>query len=151
MFPTWLSLSLAALLMWGGWGLFANLAARHLGGFSALVWEVIGAVLVGTTILFWLLRNEGMAVPARGALFGIATGVTYTIGLAFLFLALNHARGNQDGASDSGNIHTVFILTALYPVLVVGLNYAILGEPISVRQVIGMVVGLAGIAILVSR
>jgi hypothetical protein len=38
-----LALSLAALACWG---VFANLASRHLNATSALIWEVIGAVLV---------------------------------------------------------------------------------------------------------
>lgn len=150
MFSTWLLLSLAALLMWGGWGFFANLAARNLGGLSALVWEVIGAMLTGGIILLWLLRNGGLEMSVRGASFGIATGITYTVGLTFLFLALNQTSGRHDGGTSSGSVHTIFILTALYPLIVVILNYFILSEPVSLRQIIGLSFGLTGIAILMS-
>lgn len=150
MFPTWLLLSLAALFIWGGWGMFANLAASRLGGFSALVWEVIGALIVGGIALIWLARSNGLEMQLKGATFGIATGITYTIGLAFLFLALNQANGQNGSGSSSGNVHTILILTALYPVVAVILNYFLLSEPISLRQIVGMGVGLTGIAILVS-
>ena len=150
MMQTWLILSIATLVVWGSWGLFANLTARYLGGFSALVWEVIGAMIVGLVVLGWLLRNGGLETSFRGAGFGLATGITYTIGLTFLFLALNHVGGKTSDDSSGGSVHTILILTALYPIIAVGLNYVILDEALSIRQLVGMGVGLAGIAILVS-
>jgi bacterial/archaeal transporter family protein len=149
-FQTWLILSVAALLIWGSWGVFANLTSRHLGGFSALVWEVIGALIVGVAILGWLLRNGGLETPVRGASFGILTGISYTIGLTFLFLALSSVAGKGSDSSTGGSVHTVLVLTALYPVIAVVLNYAFLSEPISARQLIGMGIGLLGIGILVT-
>lgn len=151
MFQTWILLSIAALLIWGAWGVFANLTAKHLGGFSALVWEVAGAAILGIVVLLWLAWNGALETSARGAGFGIATGVTYTAGLGFLFLALNRAGGAHSELGAAGSVHTILILTALYPVISVVLNYLLLGDPLSLRQVVGMVVGLAGIAILVSE
>ena len=150
MFPTWLILCISALLIWGAWGLFANLTARYLGGFSALVWEVIGAMMVGGIVLVWLVATQGLEVSARGASFGLATGISYTIGLAFFFLALNEASAMNGGNSSGGNVHTILILTALYPIVAVALNYFVLGDPVSLRQLIGMTMGITGIAILVT-
>jgi bacterial/archaeal transporter family protein len=150
MFQTWLVLSIAALLIWGSWGVFANLTSRYLGGYSALVWEVAGAMVVGLVVLGWLIRNGGLETPVRGASFGILTGVTYTIGLGFLFLALTSVAGKGSGPDSGGNVHTIIVLTALYPVIAVALNYLILSEPVSPRQLLGMGIGLVGIAILVT-
>jgi bacterial/archaeal transporter family protein len=150
MFPMWLILSVAALLIWGAWGLFANLTARNLGGFSALVWEVIGAMIVGGVVLGWIARNGGLETSIRGASFGLLTGITYTIGLAFLFLALNNAANKGPGETSGGSVHTILILTALYPVIAVALNYLLLDEALSPRQIVGMGIGVAGIAILVT-
>ena len=129
MVQSWLVLSVAALLIWGVWGLFANLTARHLGGFSALVWEVLGAMLVGGVVFIWLIRNEGLETPVRGAVYGLATGITYTIGLTFLFLALTRAGSESAQSSSGSNTHTILVLTALYPLIAVALNYFILNEP----------------------
>lgn len=151
MFQTWLVLSVAALLIWGGWGVLANLTARYLSGFSALVWEVVGAMILGFAVLVWLTWNGTLEASARGAGFGIATGISYTAGLGFLFVALNQAAGAPTNGGSAGSVHTILIITALYPVISVVLNYLLLGEPLSLRQIIGMAVGLAGIAILVSE
>jgi bacterial/archaeal transporter family protein len=150
MLQTWILLSLAALLIWGAWGMLANLTSRELGGFSALVWEVAGAMLVGVAILGWLARTGGLETTARGATFGLLTGVSYTVGLTFLFVALNQANNDGSGGQGSGNVQTILVLTALYPVIAALLNYFFLSEPISLRQLIGMGVGLTGIAILVT-
>jgi bacterial/archaeal transporter family protein len=147
---TWLYLSLAALLCWGAWGLFANLAARHVDGFSAVVWEVAGAMVVGGLVLVWLLRGSGVALKRGGVVFGVATGIAYTAGLVFLFLALGLV-ARQGGLDTPGaNVHTILVLTALYPVVAVMLNYLILAEPLTARQIIGIAVGLCGIVILTS-
>lgn len=147
---TWLILSVAALLIWGSWGLFANLTTQYVGGFSALVWEVIGAMIVGVIVLSWLFRSEGLETSMRGATFGLLTGITYTIGLTFLFLALSSVHSGSASGGSGSQIHTVLILTALYPVLAVVLNYVVLSEPISMRQLVGMGIGLIGIGILVT-
>lgn len=151
MFQTWLLLSIAALLIWGGWGVFANLTAKYLGGFSALVWEVAGAMILGGAVLLWLAWNGTLETTGKGIGFGIATGLTYTAGLAFLFLALNQAGNPQGAPGTGGSVHTILIITALYPIVATALNYLILSEPLSTRQIVGMGVGLAGIAILVSE
>jgi bacterial/archaeal transporter family protein len=150
MLQTWLLLSIVALLIWGSWGVFANLTTRYLDGFSALVWEVIGALIVGVGVLLWLARNGGLDTSGKGATFGILTGVSYTIGLTFLFLALHYLSSRQPSDGGVSHVHTVIAVTALYPVIAVVLNYLILGEALSMRQVCGMGVGLVGIAILVT-
>jgi bacterial/archaeal transporter family protein len=150
MMQSWMILSLAALLIWGTWGVFANLTSRYLDGFSALVWEVAGALIVGIAVLSWLMRNDGLEIQIRGAGFGILTGMTYTIGLGFLFLALSGVSSKSDAATSTGSVHSILVLTALYPVIAVALNYLILDESLTLRQILGMRVGLVGIAILMT-
>lgn len=149
MLQTWLILSLAALLIWGSWGVFANLTTRYVDGFSALVWEVIGAMVVGAIILTWLFRSEGLEAGVRGATFGLLTGISYTVGLTFLFLALSSAN-NAETAGNSSQVHSIIVLTALYPVVSVALSYFFLSESVSFRQLAGMGLGLIGIAVLVT-
>ena len=126
----WLLFSLAALLSWGAWGIFANLTARHLRSYSAIFWEVVGAATVALVVLVVFLRVNGLETPPRGVTFGVLTGVTYTVGLVFLFYALRSGSG--------GSVHTILIITAMYPLISAVLNYAILSEPINGRQLLGI-------------
>ena len=145
----WLAFSIAALLIWGSWGVFANLTVRYVDGYSALVFEVIGALGVGLAVLLVITRSGGLDLAGRGILFGILTGVTYTLGLIFLFLALR-ASAPVAGQAPTGRVHTILLLTALYPLVAGVINYLVLDEPLSLRQALGIVLGLAAVTLFVS-
>lgn len=142
--------SLVALAVWGFWGVFANLASRHLGSYSAIFWEVVGAAIVAIVVLFGFLRVTDLQLEARGATYGILTGVSYTVGLLFLFLALRAAVGSGASDSPAGHVHTILVITAMYPLVAAVLNYFVLDEPLSLRQLVGMGLGLAAIVVFVS-
>lgn len=142
--------SLVALAIWGLWGVFANLASRHLGSYSAIVWEVIGAAIVALIILFGFLRVTDLQADFEGMTYGILTGATYTIGLLFLFLALRAAVTSGPSNGPTGHVHTILVITAMYPLLAAVLNYIILNEPLSLRQLIGMGLGVTAIVVFVS-
>lgn len=149
MLKPWLMLSLATLLIWGGWGIFANLTSQHLKSYSAIVWEVAGAALVAIVVLIFFLRFSDLETNARGVTFGLLTGVTYTVGLIFLFFALRSGVG-EAAVGSGGRVHTILVITAMYPLVSAALNYTILGEPISGRQLLGMFLGVGAIVVFVS-
>lgn len=149
MIKPWILLSLAALVVWGGWGIFANLTAQHLKAYSAIFWEVVGAALVAIVVLVFFLRFAGLETNLRGVTFGMLTGVTYTVGLIFLFFALRSGIGEAT-AGTGGRIHTILVITAMYPLVAAVLNYTILNEPLSGRQLLGMGLGVGAIAVFVS-
>jgi bacterial/archaeal transporter family protein len=145
----WLLLSLAALLIWGGWGIFANLTAQHLRTYSAIFWEVVGAALVAIVVLVVFLRFTGLETNPRGVTFGMLTGVTYTVGLVFLFFALRSGV-SEAAVGTGGRVHTILVITAMYPLVAAVLNYTILNEPLTGRQLLGMGLGVGAIAVFVS-
>ncbi len=145
----WLLLSLAALLTWGAWGIFANLTSQYLRSYSAIFWEVAGAAIVAIFVLLVFLRVSGLETDPKGITFGLLTGVTYTIGLIFLFFALRSGVGAGVAGTD-GRVHTILMITAMYPLLSAVLNYTILSEPISGRQLLGMLMGVGAIVVFVS-
>ena len=149
MLKSWLMLSLAALLIWGGWGIFANLTSQYLKSYSAIVWEVAGAALVAIVVLIFFLRFSDLETNARGVTFGLLTGVTYTVGLIFLFFALRSGVG-EAAAGSGGRVHTIMVITAMYPLVSAVLNYTILSEPVSGRQLLGMLLGVGAIIVFVS-
>jgi drug/metabolite transporter (DMT)-like permease len=71
--------------------------------------------------------------------------------LACLLLTLHYLGSRQAHDGSSGNVHTVLVLTALYPIIATALNYVVLDEAVSLRQLTGMGIGLTGIAILVTN
>ena len=149
MLKPWLLLSLAALLIWGGWGVFANLTAQYLRSYSAIFWEVAGAALVAVVVLVFFLRFSDLETNARGVTFGVLTGITYTIGLVFLFFALRYGVG-EAAAGTGGRVHTILVITAMYPLVSAVINYTVLSEPISGRQLLGMMLGVGAIVVFVS-
>ena len=149
MLKPWLLLSLAALLIWGGWGIFANLTAQYLRTYSAIFWEVAGAALVAIVVLVFFLRFSGLETDPKGVTFGVLTGVTYTIGLVFLFFALRSGIG-EAAVGTGGRVHTILVITAMYPLVAAVLNYTILNEPLNGRQLLGMILGVGAIVVFVS-
>ncbi|CAN5622270.1 hypothetical protein BH23CHL2_BH23CHL2_06080 [soil metagenome] len=143
--PVWLILALLALVVWGFWGLFFNLTSRHVNSFSAIVWEVAGAAIVGVLVLIGLRRWSELQTDSRGVLFGLATGITYTIGLALAFGALRFGVRTDAASSGTGRIATVLVLTALYPLVAIILNALLLSEPVSARQIVALTLGLAAV------
>lgn len=155
----WFALGMVALFLWGLFGVFSNLASRYFDGYNAMFWEAVGAVAVGVFVLFAFLGVVGLQLEPRGVLFGVLTGISLHSGLLFMLFALNATASDnssnlaetRDGsASPTGKVHTILFLTAMYPLIGAVLNYLFLDEPFSVRQSIGIVIGLGAIAIFVS-
>lgn len=144
----WLVLSLIALFTWGFWGLFGNLASLYLDSYSATFWESMGALIVGLFVLIVFLRGKNLRFePGKGVLFSMLTGASYTIGLIFFFTALIVAAEANSSGAPTGHVHTILVVTGMYPVVAAIINYFMLDEPLSIRQLIGM--GMAVIAIVV--
>ena len=112
----WLSFAIAALVVWGLWGFVPKLATNRISARSALVYDALGAALVGIVVLAALGFRPDR--DARGALAATATGVLVTLGSLCFFAALG--RG--------GKVSVVVPLTSLYPAIAVLLGVVFLGE-----------------------
>lgn len=144
----WLVLSLIALFVWGFWGLFANLTSRYLDSYSAMFWESMGALIIGVFVLVVFLRVKGLRFqPKKGVGFSILTGAFYTVGLIFFFAAVGIAAATDSSSAPTGHVHTILIVTGMYPLVAAVINYFVFDEPLSKRQFLGMT--LAFIAIMI--
>jgi len=130
----WFVSTLLALLVFGLWGFFPKLAVTYINPQSALVFQVAGGLLVGILTLF--LIGFKPEVHPLGVLFAILSGVTGVLGTLFYYAAARH-----------GSISVVASMTALYPLITIFLAYIILREPISARQVVGLLFALAAIVL----
>lgn len=131
----WLVYSLIALVLFGFWGFFPKMATLHVPPRSALVYEVFGVLLVGITVA----ASGGFRLDwdGRGFVYAFLTGVTGTIGI-FCFIY----------AMSLGKTGVVVTMTALYPGITILLAFAVLKEPVTLRQAFGMVLAVVAVLLL---
>jgi len=132
---SWVIFAILALLVWGFWGFFPKLATNYISPKSVLVYEVIGAIIVGVAVLF--LVNFKPEVNAKGITFAILTGIAGTLGALFFIFAVSR-----------GETSVVVTTTALYPLVTITLAFLILKEPITVKQGVGMIFAFAAMMLL---
>jgi transporter family protein len=129
----WILPAIGTFIFWGVWGFIPKLTTKYIDSKSAVVYEVIGGILVAV-ILLYILNFRPESHP-RGIVLAMVTGVVGFLGsLTFLI------------AASRGQISLVVSLTALYPALSILLAIVILNEPITLKQ--GMGIFLALIAML---
>ncbi|MBU0485907.1 MAG: EamA family transporter [Proteobacteria bacterium] len=133
----WFLASFLALIIYGFWGFFPKLAVTYINPQSALVYEIAGAALVGVVALF-LVKFQPESHP-RGIMFAVLTGVCGMVGTLFYFWAASKSK-----------ISIVVSVTALYPLITILLAAVFLKEPITVKQISGMLCALLAIFLLSS-
>jgi transporter family protein len=132
---SWLIAALGALLVWGLWGFLPKLASRDLDPKSILIYETIGAILVGLAVLAWVGFKP--QIHSKGIALSVATGAAGFLGsLLFLY------------AISRGKVSIVVTLTALYPLIVIALSYFFLDEAITLKQTFGIVFALIALVLL---
>lgn len=123
---TWFIFATATLVLWGLWGFFPKLTTTYISPRSALVWEVVGSMIVGVVVL--AILGFKLETHPKGAVYGILTGIFGLLGaLAFLY------------AISKGKASVTVTMTALYPLVTILLSYFILQETITLKQGAGMV------------
>lgn len=132
---SWIVPALMSMLLYGLWAFLPKLSVRYLAPQSAILWEIVGAMLAG--LVFLLLGVAKPAYHPKGVVFAAATG--FSILLAGLFYLY---------AAQKGNIGPVATVSALYPVVAIALGYFLLGEPVSARQFAGVACALLAIWLL---
>lgn len=129
----WILPAIAAIFLWGFWGFLPKLTTRYLDPSSAIVFEVAGGLLLGTVTLAGLhFRPQ---IHPLGIGLAMLTGLLGAGG-AFCFLQ----------AVLRGPVTLVATLSALYPVVTIGLASFFLHEAITLRQAIG--IGLALLSVI---
>lgn len=131
----WILLALATLVIWGIWGFFSKLAVERLNPKHALIYEIIGEVVVA--VLISIALKPVIAVSWRNSSVGIAAGAIMIIGILTFFIALKKWKSS-----------VVVPLTALYPVVAIILGFIILKESVSMTQGIGIAVALTAAYLL---
>ncbi len=130
MFPT-----LATLFFWGLWGFSSKLVTNYLTPLSALLFEALGGVVVAAVVI--LVFNVKIEMNAPGIGWAILTGAFVFLGSVFFLFALKN-----------GKTSIVVALTALYPLFTIALAMIFLGETLTLRQGIGVLMAVAAIILI---
>jgi bacterial/archaeal transporter family protein len=131
----WFVYTLLALLLWGFWAFLPKIATRHIDPYSAMVYQALGAILVGTVLLIALKFKVEFNVPGFFSAFAI--GVLGLSGAFAYIIALS-----------KGPLALVAPLSAMYPVLAILLSFLILHESVTLRQGIGIAFSLVSIYLI---
>jgi transporter family protein len=129
----WLIYALSCSFLYGLWAFCSKLATNYINPKSALVYEVIGSLLV---LVLLTRANFTLNSDIRGVIYATLVGVTGALASLFLFLALSQ-----------GPASVVVPITALYPIFTVIMAYFILKEPITLRHIIGLIFALVAVVL----
>ena len=127
--------TMMALVTFGLWGFSPKLAVNYINPGNALIYQVLGGILVGFIGLS-LMGFRPQTHPL-GILFALLTGITGVLGTFFYY-----------AAASRGQIPIVVSLTALYPLITILLAIVFLHEIITLRQVAGLCFTVAAIILL---
>jgi len=131
----WLLNSLLALVCFGVWGFFPKVAVRYINPKSALIYEVMGGVLIA--LVTWFSMRKGIEHDLRGVTPAFITGLAGYLGLFFFLHAV-----------ELGKVSVVASLTAVYPVVTILLAAIILKEQITYVQYVGIFMAMTGVILL---
>ncbi len=133
----WLLFTFAAMLLWGLWGFFSKLATSYLNDTDAVIYHSIGSALV-VAIAAFLLRFQPGGKPI-GIFYAMISGVSAALATFFFFSAITRGRSV-----------VVVSMTALYPLITLGLGMLFLHEALTLRQLLGVGMALGAIILLSS-
>lgn len=121
----WILPTFGALALWGFWGFIPKLTTDYLNPRSAVVYEVVGGLLLAFIVL--ASSKFQLEFHPTGSAFAVITGMLGLLG-AFCFLL----------AVSKGPVTLVATVSALYPVVSVLLAILILHESLTFRQGVGL-------------
>lgn len=133
----WFFLTLGAMFFWGFWGFLAKLATTLMRDMDAMVYEILGSVLVtGVAVFFIRFQPKG---PPNGIVYAMLSGASAAMATFFFFAAITRGRSA-----------VVVSMTALYPLVTLVLSLLFLHEAVTAKQLIGVGLALGAIVLLSS-
>ncbi len=132
----WFFPALVALFVWGLTAFLPKLLLRNMQPLHMIVYNCFFFFLTacGVQMVFW----NDFEFDTRGVLLAMATGACGTLGQVFYLVALQ--RGPLTYAS---------MISSLYPAVATLLALVFLPDPLTLRQGLGVALGLASIITLV--
>ena len=135
----WVFYTMLSMVLYGVWAFVGKLATNYVNSQSVLLFQVIGGVLVS----FAVLAHTGfkLQITNLGVVYGLLFGIMGTAA-TFLFV-----KALAEADAKAG---VVTIINALYPGVTLMLSMIFLGEHITLKQGLGIVMAAGAIFLLVS-
>jgi len=131
----WLLPTFGAFVLWGLWSFIPKITTKYISPKSAILFEVLGGIIFAIIVLISLQFKPDF--HPKGALLAISTGILGFAGaLCFLY------------AASKGPISLVAVLSALYPIVAIVLAMFFLNETITIKQGLGIVLGIGAMILL---
>ena len=124
-----------AMISWGFWAMFADLATRTLEPEVAMIVSYVAAITVA--VAYILSQGRSPTVSEVGVGYAVAGGLFSGVGAVTYYAALQ--RGTAGVATT---------VTALYFVVAAILGVVFLGESVGVRDVAGIALAVGAVALL---
>lgn len=131
------SLAIVALFSWGLWVVFAKLAGEMLTGESIVVITYLVGGTVG--IVYLLIRGSQPTLSSTAVTYAVLSGIFFGIGGLAYYAALRR-----------GTTAATTTIAAMYFVVASLLAFLFLGEPLRLRDVVGIGLAVGAVAILAS-
>ncbi len=131
----WLFYALLSLGFWGLWGVFSKIANQYLPSWAIFVIEAMVYVVIGG--LVWAVLRLPLHWNLPGLLAATAAGLCGGGGLFFFLKALA-----------SGPASVVVPLTSLYPLITVVVGVTLLGEAMTPRHLLGVLLAATAVWLL---
>lgn len=133
----WLLPAFGALIAWGFSGFIPKLTTKYIGPKSAMIYESLGVITMALIVLSSLGFKPD--VHPRGIMLGITSGALAFSGQLLFYHAIIR-----------GPLSLIAIFSGLYPIVTVLLAMILLQEPISLKQGLGIVLGLLSMTLIAS-
>ena len=130
----WLLPASMTMICWGIWGFIPKITTRYINPLSASVFEGLGSAIFAIIILFTLSFKP--EIHPKGVSLAFITGLLGMLGALFYLFAML-----------KGKVSVIATMTALNPIITIGLAYFILKEPITLKEGIGMVFAFIAIVL----
>ena len=131
---TWIIPICITFVLWGIQGFVAKLTTQYISPMSALLYNIVGALIVGIVILY--LLNFSPQIHAKCialAVFMGTLGILVALGMLY--------------AMRQGKVSVVTVISALYPLVSILLAYFILKEPVTLKEGVGIVFALVALVL----
>ncbi|MEM1943659.1 MAG: EamA family transporter [Candidatus Caldarchaeum sp.] len=134
----WFVAVLLALVVWGVWGVVTRVASSSLGWRDTTAIAAVGHMSVA---IAYIILSRAAVLPQGSAWYmALLAGALGFLGALLFYVAL-----------DLNPSSIVVVATSLYPVVTILLSTLFLGESISIRQAVGVVLAIAALVLISSR
>lgn len=132
----WLILAFLALLSYSIWGLMNGVVAKNMDPYTGIFFSSIG-YLFSSAIALSLIGFK-VNITSSNLISGMGLGAATGIGGLFFLLAIRYG----------GNVNIVVVLTSLYPIVTLILNYFIFGTSMTITQIIGAILAIMAVLLV---